>query len=329
MELNTLGAVIKTTYEGQSDTNAFTDAEKTKLDSMVPFSGSYVDLTNKPTIPTGSYADLTGKPALDFVPTSQRGTANGVAPLDAAGLVPLIHLNVSGLSFKGAWNPVTNLPPLLNGVGTVGDFYKASAAGTFNFGTGDFVFAMGDWVIFAAGVWQRLGVSDSVAMVNGKLGTVVLTAADVGARPSSYVPAWSEITSKPSLVNTVNGQSGAVTIAAPTWAALPDKPVLYVPPKLTYANRLGSRVAATWYTNGPDYDRIVNITTNYTEASASSTLTMRAPGTTTPTFIVRATAIGTGSSNQIVQARVPAGWQYNLSLGASRTVSEWFEGDYA
>lgn len=30
-ELNTLGAVIKTTYEGEANTNAFTDAEKSKL----------------------------------------------------------------------------------------------------------------------------------------------------------------------------------------------------------------------------------------------------------------------------------------------------------
>lgn len=30
-ELNTLGGVIKTTYEGEADTNAFTDAEKSKL----------------------------------------------------------------------------------------------------------------------------------------------------------------------------------------------------------------------------------------------------------------------------------------------------------
>lgn len=30
-ELNTLGTVIKTTYEGEADTNAFTDAEKSKL----------------------------------------------------------------------------------------------------------------------------------------------------------------------------------------------------------------------------------------------------------------------------------------------------------
>src|SRR5699024_36877 len=30
-ELNTLGTVIKQTYEGEADTNAFTDAEKSKL----------------------------------------------------------------------------------------------------------------------------------------------------------------------------------------------------------------------------------------------------------------------------------------------------------
>lgn len=31
VELNTLGAVIKTAYEGENDTNAFTDAQQTKL----------------------------------------------------------------------------------------------------------------------------------------------------------------------------------------------------------------------------------------------------------------------------------------------------------
>lgn len=34
VELNTLGAVIKTAYEAESDTNAFTDAEKTKLSGI-------------------------------------------------------------------------------------------------------------------------------------------------------------------------------------------------------------------------------------------------------------------------------------------------------
>lgn len=111
---------------------------------------------------------------------SKKGQSNGYAPLDASGLVPLQHLNVSGLTFKGAWDASTNTPNLLNGTGNVGDFYKAGVAGTHNFGNGEYVFNEGDWVIFAAGVWQRLGSTELVASVNGKLGMVVITKSDVG-----------------------------------------------------------------------------------------------------------------------------------------------------
>lgn len=352
VELNTLGPVVKTTYEGQPNTNAFTDAEKVKLANLsdLQFSGAYADLTGKPALFSGAWNDLTGRPAyiaagatraavmadIGAIPVAQKGQAGGVAPLDSAGLVPLVHLNVGGLSFKGAWNPVANAPPLIDGTGSVGDFYKADRAGTFNFGNGDFNFLTGDWVIYAGGTWQRIGTSDAVAMVNGKLGNVVLTAADVGALPTSYTAP----------VTTVNGKSGAVTLnaaevgalpstyspPAATWAGLPDKPEIpspYVVPRLTYADRLGSRVATTWYTNGSAHDRIVNISTNYIAASASSIIAMRAPGTTTPVFSARSQATGTGECNQIIQAIVPAGWEYRFVPGASRTVFTWFEGDYS
>lgn len=44
-ELSTLGSVIKTAYEGESDTNAFTDAEKSKL-SGIEASADVTDATN-------------------------------------------------------------------------------------------------------------------------------------------------------------------------------------------------------------------------------------------------------------------------------------------
>lgn len=280
-ELSTLGVVIKTAYEGRPDTNAFTDAEKAKL------------------------AGLT-QPDLDFVPLAQRAAANGVATLDASGKVPLNQLNVSGLQFKGAWNPTTNTPALVDGSGVVGDFYKASVAGSYNTGNGSYTYAVGDWIIYAGGTWNRLGSADTVSMVNGKLGAVVLTAADVGALPNTYTP---------------------------TYAALPDKPTIpaaYVPPKLNCADREGARSLNTWYTNSSAYDRIVNVTTNYVESSASSRIEMRAAGTTTPVFSARSQATQTGNTNQIHQAIVPSGWQYRFVPGAaSRTISTWFEGDYA
>lgn len=154
----------------------------------------------------------------DKVPLAQKGAPNGVTPLDAAGLVPLAHLNVSGLSFKGAWSPATNTPTLIDGTGSTGDFYKASVAGSYNTGNGSFTYAVGDWIIFAGGTWNRLGSSDSVAMVNGKMGNVVLTAADVGAMAAGYVAP----------VASVNGKSGgAVSLNAADVGALPTT---YSPP---------------------------------------------------------------------------------------------------
>lgn len=149
---------------------------------------TWEQVTNKPTVIAAGATASEARVAIDAIGNDQKGVANGVAPLDSAGLVPLEHLNVSGLTFKGAWYPTTNTPALLDGTGEVGDFYKAAEDGSFNFGNGTFEFNQGDWVMFAAGVWQRLGSKETVASVNGKMGVVNLTAADVGALPDTYTP---------------------------------------------------------------------------------------------------------------------------------------------
>lgn len=60
----------------------------------------------------------------------------------------------------------------------------------------------------------------AVQSVNGKVGTVVLTADDVGALPNTYVPPAPPVTS-------VNGKVGTVVLTADDVGALPDT---YVPP---------------------------------------------------------------------------------------------------
>jgi len=146
--------------------------------------------------------------------TDLRGKPNGLASLDASGVVPMNELNVSGLEFKGAWNADTNTPALLDGSGVVGNFYKVSVAGSYNFGNGEYVFQVGDWVMYAGGTWQRIGVHESVTSVNGMTGAVVLpsspvqsvngqvgavsiNASDVGAKPENYTPDWDEVNNKP------------------------------------------------------------------------------------------------------------------------------------
>lgn len=250
IELNTLGAVIKAAYEGQDDTNAFTNADKDKLASLADtsFSGAYADLTGKPALFSGAWPDLTSKPLyiaagdsreavisdIGAIPESEKAQANGVAPLDATGFVPVEHINVSGLAFKGPWDAATNTPALLDGVGEVGAFYKSTSAGTANFGNGNYNFLVGDWVIYAGGTWQRIGVNDSVSMVNGKMGNVVLNAADVGALPSNYTAP----------VASVNGKNGVVTLNAAEVGALPST---YTPPAPAWTTVTGKPDFAALY----------------------------------------------------------------------------------
>lgn len=58
-ELGTLGAVIKTTYEGEANTNAFTDAEKSKLAGIE--AGAQVNVP----APVQSVAGKTGSVVLE------------------------------------------------------------------------------------------------------------------------------------------------------------------------------------------------------------------------------------------------------------------------
>lgn len=231
-ELSTLGSVIKTAYEDEPNTNAFTDAEKAKLAglSAVAASGSFADLTNKPPVMAVGNTVTEARDAIDAMPRTMRGAANGVAPLDASAKVPLEYLNVSGLSYLGAWDASTNSPALTDGLGSDGDFFKCSVAGAQDFGDGEYTFGVGDWVIYAGGHWQRIGVHETITSVNGKIGDVVLTAADVGAHPDDWMPTAEQVGARPDNWMPTAEQVGArPSNWEPSWSQITGKPSLYSP----------------------------------------------------------------------------------------------------
>lgn len=91
---------------------------------------------------------------------------------------------LGALNYKGTWNANTNSPTLTSGVGTKCDYYVVSTAGTTNL-DGITDWQIGDWAVFNGTAWQKIDNTDLVQSVNGQTGAVVLTAPDVGATPNT------------------------------------------------------------------------------------------------------------------------------------------------
>lgn len=91
---------------------------------------------------------------------------------------------VGAVTYRGTWNANTNSPALSSGTGTQGDYYVVNVAGSTNL-DGITDWQIGDWAIFNGTVWQKVDNTDAVSSVNGQVGTVVLTAANVNAVPST------------------------------------------------------------------------------------------------------------------------------------------------
>lgn len=120
------------------------------------------------------------------IATILKGAANGVAELDGSGRLPTAQLPTSAMEYKGSWDASTNTPTLADGVGTNGDFYRASVAGSQDLGSGSLTFGIGDVVIYNGTIWQRIPNADLVASVNGKIGVVVLHADDIDDAATSH-----------------------------------------------------------------------------------------------------------------------------------------------
>jgi hypothetical protein len=88
--------------------------------------------------------------------------------------------SIGAVTYKGTWDANANSPALTSSVGTQGDYYVVNVAGTTNL-NGITDWQIGDWAIFNGSVWQKVDNTDAVTSVNGQVGTVVLTAANVNA----------------------------------------------------------------------------------------------------------------------------------------------------
>ena len=111
---------------------------------------------------------------------NQKGISGGYASLDATGRIPSSQLPSGlggGVTYKGTWDANANTPTLVSSVGTDGDMYKISVAGTTNI-DGESSWAVGDQIIFGDGVWSKIDNTESITSVHGRTGAVVGQAGD-------------------------------------------------------------------------------------------------------------------------------------------------------
>lgn len=200
-ELSTLGHVIKAAYEGQPNTNAYTDPEKARVAALVELAmtGQWGHILGKPGVIAAGDTEAEARQAIGALAASLLGAANGIAQLDGAGTVPLSQLNLEGLAYKGLWDAESNTPTISDGVGEDADFYFASSTATVDLGSGPQDFQEGDIVIYYDGVWSRRGSSQIVQSVNGMIGNVVISRESLGAMPDDYQPSWDDIQDKPNI----------------------------------------------------------------------------------------------------------------------------------
>lgn len=72
---------------------------------------------------------------------------------------------IGALNYKGTWDASTNNPTLVSSVGTKGDYYVVSVAGSTNL-NGETLWGVGDWVVFNGSIWQKVDGGDTSTLTS-------------------------------------------------------------------------------------------------------------------------------------------------------------------
>ena len=179
------GAATLTGYVKGNGTSAMTASATVPSTDVTGLGTMSTQNSNNISVTGGSMSGVT---ISDYIPTTQKAAALGVATLDSAGKVPISQIPdsvIGALSYQGTWNASTNTPALASSVGTKGYYYVVSVAGSTNLnGISDWL--VGDWAVYNGTAWQKIDNTDSVTSVNGFTGAVVLTTTDVAEGTNQY-----------------------------------------------------------------------------------------------------------------------------------------------
>jgi len=176
-DINLSGAVNTTSNNTFYGINAFTEATTTSI-SFSPV-----------TLATGGNTQFaTTKFVTDEI-NYLLANPNGLAGTDGSGKIPLSILPssiIGSLNYQGTWNAATNSPALVSGVGTKGQYFKVSVAGTTTL-DGISNWNIGDDAVFDGAHWDKInGSATEVISVNTFTGAVSLTTANIPEAGSLY-----------------------------------------------------------------------------------------------------------------------------------------------
>lgn len=124
-------------------------------------------------------------------------------------LIANLPATIGNLSYQGTWDGSTNTPTLADGVGTAGQYYSVSVAGTQNLGSGNIVFTSGDELIYNGTVWQKIDSGEAESVTD----SVIPLKSGGFLQDSALTEGSTEITSTKSIVvppaSLILGQDGS------------------------------------------------------------------------------------------------------------------------
>lgn len=196
--------------------------------NTVTFSALTADLVNglgsAALADTAAFATAAqGAKADNAVPTSSKGIANGVSPLESDAKISTTYLPTAVLgqvSYQGTWDASTGSVP--TAAPSKGWYYIVTVSGTTNLsGITDWV--VGDWAIYDGTQWDKVDNTDSVSSVAGLVGVIsvaslqtALTLGSAAYQPSTAFATAAQGTKADAAVpntTTVNGKALSANIS--------------------------------------------------------------------------------------------------------------------
>ena len=210
-------------------------------------------------------------------------------------------VNVIGaLNYKGTWNASTNTPALASGVGTKGDYYVVSVAGSTNL-DGVTLWGVGDWAAFNGTVWQKVDGGDT-----GNFTSVTVTG--LTASKPVFTDANKALTSS----GTLGADQGGTGLTTYATGDLPYATAATTISKLTIG---GANAVLTSSGTAPQWSTSLTITTLNTSGQVLSTR-----GTSSSSPIYNWTDTGGANNSYLSFFNASDAWLYARSKNGSGAI---------